>query len=748
MESSKNIKKKTTRFKSVTNTFDHKLFQFERSNSNSNFSSISKKTGAFEENILGGTIKMNSFSTKISPNNLYFSIKNNLNIHSSVDLSIKDLKEKTDINNIYTNINISIDNPNFSINNIENNNNKNNTNTNTNTNINNKSSINEINNHTLISFKGSNIDSQSSETNTDNNKVISSMYADYLANKSSGEIFSENMVHESKINKLNEFLDKNKILQYEYNKGCFAGFSAYTYQNEEKTNKNKLCINININKEENKKKKMHLINFFSLFCGDIKDEDDDLSKFLKNNFKDILLEDNEIISNTMNAIKNSFLQCETKYINYFLREKIKKNKISKIQNCSIVVLLSIDDIIYLANIGNIRSLISSNFSTKIEYLTKEGITQEEYENNIKKKRKSLYSMFNYNINFANELNSSKECFNSSKLNNIHKIDSKDILNIINLNTIYSYDFIRLFPGKILDDIVLNSNKKSNIHFNKNTSNRKSAIFIPSNNNHTNRVKVNNFITDNEESNDKNDDFLKTRRASLGPFFKIAPKTQNYNPNKNYRKSCAQKDSNNKTQKIEIVSSYPDIISFKHKKNKHDFIFIGCNQIFQKITNDKICKCVYDTMKKCIKKHRSFELFLGYVIKDIIKLCISVGIKRNISCLFICFNSIKNLYLRQNIEELKKIIVPLCLTFTNHNKYEIYDELLTYSFIDVDKANNYNEIIEKNIDKIKDINGNLPDIIEENEIEKQKSDNDNNKYDSNLTNSKIKTTKKKCCCFLY
>ena len=123
------------------------------------FHQFQKKTGAFEENILGGTIKMNSFSTKISPNNLYFSIKNNLNIHSSVDLSIKDLKEKTDINNIYTNINISIDNPNFSINNIENNNNKNNTNTNTNTNINNKSSINEINNHTFISFKGSDIDS-------------------------------------------------------------------------------------------------------------------------------------------------------------------------------------------------------------------------------------------------------------------------------------------------------------------------------------------------------------------------------------------------------------------------------------------------------------------------------------------------------------------------------------------------------------------------------------------------------------
>ena len=115
------MKKRIMRNKSITNNSNKKLYQFERSNSNSNISSISKKTGAFEENFLGGTVKMNSFSTKLSPNNLCFSIQNNLNIHSSVDLSIKDIKEKT----VYTNINISIDNPNFSINNIENNNNKN-----------------------------------------------------------------------------------------------------------------------------------------------------------------------------------------------------------------------------------------------------------------------------------------------------------------------------------------------------------------------------------------------------------------------------------------------------------------------------------------------------------------------------------------------------------------------------------------------------------------------------------------------
>ena len=748
MELNNNInKRKVVRLRSVTNSFNKKLFKIERCNSNSKLSklsSISKKTGCFgfEENA-GGTKK--TFSRKISSNNnLCFSIQNNFNIHSSVDLSMREIKDKPDINNIYANINISIDNPNFSINNIENNN-KTSSVYGTNklkNNITNKESSVDLNHPTFISFKGSNIDSESNNSDRDK-KVIASIYADYLANKSNSEILSENVKNESKINAFNEYLEKNKILQYEYKKGCISGFSAYTYQNEENINKNKLSINININKSENnnKKGKLHFINFFSLFCGDDKDENDDLSKFLKNNFKDTLLEDKEIISNTTNALKNSFIKCELNYINNFLKEK-KENKNLKIQNCSIIIILNIDDIFYIANVGSIISIISSNLSKKIEYLSKENMSQEEYENRIIKKRKSLYTNLNYNINFSNELNNSKECFKNT-INNTNLNENKDILNIININTIYSYNFVRIFPGKKLNDIMIDEKMNSNIinHINKNSSkkllNRRANSTITSSNN----VKINNFIRKN------NDDLVKTRRASLGPFFKISPKSKNYNPKKNYRRSCAQNNSNNKAQIIEIISSYPDIISFKYKNGKHDFIFIGNDIIFKKLSNDKICKSVYDTMKKCIKKHRSFELFIGWVIKDIIKKCISVGITKNISCLFICFNSLKKLYLKENIDAIKNVLVPLCLTFTNQNNYGFYDDLLSFNFIDVDKANNYNELIEKHIDKANNSDSQLFDIIEENDIDHKKNQNNNkNIIEENENNiNKVKIGKKKCCC---
>ena len=146
------------------------------------------------------------------------------------------------------------------------------------------------------------------------------------------------------------------------------------------------------------------------------------------------------------------------------------------------------------------------------------------------------------------------------------------------------------------------------------------------------------------------------------------------------------------------------------------------------------------MKKCIKKHRSFELFLGWVIKDIIKMCIEEGITSNISCLFICFNPIKQLYLKQNMEDIKNVLVPLCLTFSNQNNYEFYDELISANFIDVDKANNYYELIENNINKINENNEEIFNILDSNEINKKKNDNSDNNV------AKIKNVKKRCCIF--
>ena len=144
-------------------------------------------------------------------------------------IDIKAMKEKKGF--ICKNINISNDNPNFSIQNIENNKLFSINGTNITNKINNNLNFNSnINNSSLISFKGSNIDSEIK--NDDNRKIISSKNTDYLENKSNSEvILINNCKNYPKINKFNEFISKNKILKYEFTKGYISGFSAYTYQN-------------------------------------------------------------------------------------------------------------------------------------------------------------------------------------------------------------------------------------------------------------------------------------------------------------------------------------------------------------------------------------------------------------------------------------------------------------------------------------------------------------------------------------
>ena len=212
-----NIFNKTTnRYKSVSNILTNKLSQIsqiERSNSNIN-SSTSKKTAGFEESLnyhLNRTRKMNSFSTRKDVNRLRFSSNNNNNniipVHQSQEFSMKDIKNKNDVNGNYTNINISIVNPNFSINNFDQSNHSASGVTNKSLNVN-------IVNNTLVSFKESNnieLEEKKSRTKKEfKTKMITTIYKDYLENKSNDETFSENFKDESKKNMFTEYLKKKK----------------------------------------------------------------------------------------------------------------------------------------------------------------------------------------------------------------------------------------------------------------------------------------------------------------------------------------------------------------------------------------------------------------------------------------------------------------------------------------------------------------------------------------------------------
>ena len=804
-----NYNKKANRFQSVSNVFTNKLIQIERSNSNIN-SSTSKKTAGFEESLnflTGFQKKMNSFSIEKDTNKLRFSCNNNLPVHQSQEFSMKDIKEKSDVNGNYTNINISIVNPNFSINNIEN--------SNRGTNITNKRVNFNIINNTLVSFKeNNNIEVEDKDSKKDNKKTIASIYKDYLENKSNDETFSENFKDETKKNMFKEYLKKKKIIQYEYNtKGIISGFAAYMYPNEEIINKDKICLNININKlsinGENDNKKVvnfnsHSVNFFSLFCGGEKDDNDELPKFLKNNLKDIILNDKDIINNPPTAIKNGFIQSELSFINNYLEEEKNKQKsIDKniaeqskpIPTCSLLVLLNIDDIFYIANLGSSVSLLSSNYSQKINFLSKEISSQDVYENNNNEdKRKSINSLFSNmnaidpdnnlnnlnNKNDKSEISNSQIFFNESNISIINMNNNNNyFINNVNQNLVNSYYFIRIFPGKILYDLTSkniaisnnnNNNNNNNINNNNasNTNNKTTSSRRGSKNNinsNINRrlsttfgglnsfnfkgknIKLNNYMKDMY----KNQKYkMKSNKDKDNLFNSNSKNSISSIPNfKKYRDSfISQNTYDNFFGENKIISSYPDILAFKHQQNYHDFILIGCKKIFEKLSYDKICKGVYETMKKCIRKHRSFEMFLGCVVKDIIKKCISFGITSNISCLFVCFERIKQLYLKQDINAVKNVMVSFYLPLGNKNKFEFYDDFLSADFINVDKANQYNQMFATELENInKKKNHFSTNIINKPEIT-SKIYESNTKNEDKIKIQKIgyvRPMKKKCCC---
>ena len=752
------------RSKSLANNFLVNLSKTEKEKRSSNIlSSVSKKTPGFNDRLNFFHRTSKRVLSQTMKNDEFVKFHNSKQMNKSQEISmqnIQNIHDKSDVNVNCTNINISIVNPNFSINNFEPRHSAANIN-------NNKMNVNIVNSSSLLSFNDNNDKIEKNESKTKSefgkSKILSSIYKDYLENKSQDESFSANFDENLK-KKFKKYLSKNKIVQHEYkSEGIISGFSAYMYPNEENVNKDKICLNINIDKstsnKNNKKEKnlennSHIINYFSLFCGGKNDPNDELPKILKNKLNDMILNNKDIIKNPEYAIKKGLFNSEIDYINYFLEEKINEpsnffkiqnDKQNRIPHCSVLILLNIDDNFYIGNIGKIITILSSNFSKKINYLSREQIipnlnNDEEKNNNIPPLnnnffddniKKDIEDFNNYNADASNNniltAKDGTSIFNNSISNKIFPI--------LNLK--------RIFPGNNLHKII---NKGSNSNRNGNSQitsleiydkykRRSSATII-------NLINVmnNQKIKNSKLSNHINDSY-KMSKTGISHSTKFLPYIIRNNIlfKQNLNESLTDK---------KIISSYPDILSFKYQEN-HDFILICSKKIINHLGYDKICKGVYETMKKCLRKSRSFEIFLGCVVKDIIKKSISLGITTNISCIFICFELIKNLYLKNDINLIENELVSFYLT-SNHNKrIQLYNDFLNTDLINMDKAFKYERKIKSEIDKLNKKKKSVLSAVNINEGNQILINNFVNNDANKTMNIKLKDNeikkKKRCCC---
>ena len=674
------INKNKFRSKSLASNFLSN-YRTEKRFSNK-LSSISKRTPAFNERSNIYRLTSKSMPIDISNNDELIKFKNSSNtnqLNKSQEISMTNIKDRNDVNVNCTNINISIVNPNFSINNFEPRHSA--------SNINNKNINVNIINNSLLSFNENNekieIEKNISKMRTERDKaqILTSIYKDYLENKSQDESFSFNFGDETLKKKFKKYLTTNKIVQHEFKtKSIISGFSAYMYQNEEEVNKDKICLNINIDKsninineqdESEINLSSHIINFFSLFSGGKDDNNDELPEILKNKLKNMILNNKNIINCPEAAIKKGLFNIELDYINYFMEEKIDETKnfftvpnenLNKIPFCSIMVLLNIDDTFYIGNIGKIITILSSNYSQSINYLAKEHIFQSQFLDD------------SYEKNNINEINNIVEMSNNIVMNKSYSsLLSQNIYNQI----FPQLNITRAFPGNALYRII---ERKYNL------------------------IGMNNILISRKEIYDK------YKRRSSSTIINLINVLNNQRGkkgdiNNNIKESYLLKNNNNliinpteSIQEKKMISSYPDVLSYKYQKN-HDFILICSKVILDNINYEKICKGVYETMKKCIRKKRSFEIFLGCVVKDIIKQSISLGITSNISCIFICFESIKSLYLKYDINSIENEIVSFYLTSNHEKKFELYENLLSADLIDIDKACKYENKLKSEYNKL-------------------------------------------------
>ena len=725
------INKNKFRSKSLASNF---LSNYRTDKRNSNkFSSISKRTPAFNERSNNYRLTSKSMPIDISNNDELIKFKNSSNtnqLNKSQEISMTNIKDRNDVNVNCTNINISIVNPNFSINNFEPRHSA--------SNINNKNINVNIINNSLLSFNENNekieIEKNISKMRTERDKaqILTSIYKDYLENKSQDESFSFNFGDETLKKKFKKYLTTNKIVQHEFKtKSIISGFSAYMYQNEEEVNKDKICLNINIDKsninineqdESEINLSSHIINFFSLFSGGKDDNNDELPEILKNKLKNMILNNKNIINCPEAAIKKGLFNIELDYINYFMEEKIDETKnfftvpnenLNKIPFCSIMVLLNIDDTFYIGNIGKIITILSSNYSQSINYLAKEHIFQSQFLDD------------SYEKNNINEINNIVEMSNNIVMDKSYSsLLSQNIYNQI----FPQLNITRAFPGNALYRII---ERKYNL------------------------IGMNNILISRKEIYDK------YKRRSSSTIINLINVLNNQRGkkgdiNNNIKESFLLKNNNNliinPTESIpekKMISSYPDVLSYKYQKN-HDFILICSKVILDNINYEKICKGVYETMKKCIRKKRSFEIFLGCVVKDIIKQSISLGITSNISCIFICFESIKSLYLKYDINSIENEIVSFYLTSNHEKKFELYENLLSADLIDIDKACKYENKLKSEYNKLfkrkKSILSAINMGSDKNKIFYNNFINANNNQTTDINiKSENKKNKKKCRC---
>jgi serine/threonine protein phosphatase PrpC len=329
-----------------------------------------------------------------------------------------------------------------------------------------------------------------------------------LENDNKIKQFKKKKISNPLIEKFKNYISNRPITVYSKKSNCISSFSAYSYKNGKKYNEDKLHINLNI-KINNKN-----YSFYSVYDGH---GGDVVSNYLKDNLQNEIIKHIKCFEDINQYYKKIILESFENIECDIMKQSKKDIKIKKSGSCALILITN-EDNIYIANLGDSRGIICSN-NNLINILSIDHKPRNEYESQ-----------------------------------RVYKFGGK----IEKVNDIY-----RIFPGGL---------------------------------------SVARTIGDSE--------------SKLPEFGGV----------------------------LNIISSTPDLLTFKNNGNI-DFIILGCDGIYDNLSNKKIVYCVYYTLLRQLKKNDvvNKEKIISKITKNIIKEALKYHSKDNLSCIFLTMEKFEKLF---------------------------------------------------------------------------------------------------------
>ena len=448
-------------------------------------------------------------------------------------------------------------------------------------------------------------------------------------------------------------LNKVRISHKAY--GIIEAYATITSSGKRTYNEDRVSIIYNIPKpqgyNENKNSPWPNCSFFGLYDGHGGSAACD---FLRDNLHKYIINDKYFPSNPQKAIANGFIYAEKIFFKNY-------TGLDSSGSCAIVVLI-IENRVYIANVGDSRALLSAKNGTKFYPLSRDHRPgdEKEYKRILDAGGKIYKTEYEYGNNTTTNNNINNNRINNNRNNNVNINISKYVSNNNNrqnsTNTKFSYNINnnsikspainnKITPNYINSRYSHSINNSNNTNSNNSNNNR---VISPIANTNPNKISSYRTTPSNNRTiainNIKNSSVMGPLRVSPGKLSvsrtigDIAAKDPRYGGNPN------------------VIISIPEIKYFDNT-DKNDFILMFCDGVYEKLKNKDIIDCIWKEINK--DKFPDVHNMVGYSIEKLVSKCLEENSTDNLTVIMICLKNYDKLKIYQtpvpqteNIEQVK------------------------------------------------------------------------------------------------